>query len=293
MLQRISLLVASVVVLLAIPANAAKMEFVPVTASGPHSIRGNEIVLVGGGQKVTLEIRISNWNPDVLHIYQVHIDTNGFVSGDVGTAFPLGWDRDFEMQPCQDDSHCPGGQVCHLMWERCAGPDHYPQAGWFMDTSRPDYVFQGIPSFVEGPEGVDYLEYRLGDLVMAPGLDPAYAPPPKYGGTLILAVSEDARGTFTIDFVKEGLASALFAPGYVPIEPLQLRPILVTVTEPGCGNRVCEFSETCLTCPDDCSRVPRVRTIERTLKSASPGSDSDGVDEARGPSKDPHGSDGE
>ncbi len=293
MLQRISLLVVSVTVLLAIPANAAKMELVPVTASGPHVIHGNEIVLVGGGQKVTLEIRVSNWNPDVLRIFQVHIDMKGFVSGDAGTAFPLGWDRDFEVQPCQEDSDCAEGQVCHLMWAMCGGPDHYPQAGWFMDISRPDYVFHGVPSFVEGPEGVDYLEYRLGDLVMTPGLEPAYAPPPKYGGTLILAVSEDARGTFTIDFVKEGLASALFAPGYVSIEPLQLRPVLVTVTEPGCGNRVCELGETCVTCPDDCNRLPRLRPIRLEQKSMAADSDSGREQTARDPVKDPRGSDDE
>jgi len=264
---------------MAIPAYAAKIEFVPVTASGSHAIRGDEIVLVGGGQEVTLEIRVSNWNPDLLRIFQVHLDMAGFESGDAGTAFPLGWDRDYHMVPCIDYLDCPDGQVCYDAWARCGGPDHSPELGWFIDLARTDYVFHGVPSINDGSDGVDLLEYRLGDVVIAPGAEPAYAPPPRYGGTLILTVSEDAVGTFTIDFIEEGYATALFGPRYEMIDPLIVRAASVTVTEPGCGNSVCELGENCSNCSADCGRVPHLRELVGEVKAGSPeGSDGERTD---------------
>ena len=55
MLQRIGALFLCVGVCAGGTADAAKMAFLPVQASGPHVIDGSEITIVGG-QEVTLEI---------------------------------------------------------------------------------------------------------------------------------------------------------------------------------------------------------------------------------------------
>jgi len=272
--------IACLLVLMVIPANAAKIEFVPVTASGAHAIRGREIVLVGGGQEVTLEVRISSWTPYLLRGYQVQLDMAGFESGDAGTVFPLGWDRDYDFRGCLDDWDCPGEQVCHTQWNRCAGPGHSPELGWFIDIFRTDYVFHEVPS-MNSSVGmlVDLAEYRLADVVTGPGAEPEYSPPPKYAGTLILAVSEDAAGTFMIGFYEEGGATSLIAPRYEQIEPLIIRGAFITVTEPGCGNSICELGENCANCSDDCGRVPHLRELVGEVKSASPeGNDGERTD---------------
>ena len=44
-------------------AHAAEFEWIPVSATGTHTINGNTIALVGGGQQVTLELHMSGWVP--------------------------------------------------------------------------------------------------------------------------------------------------------------------------------------------------------------------------------------
>ena len=46
-------------------AHAAEFEWIPVSATGTHTINGNTIVLVGGGQQVTLELHMSGWDPNM------------------------------------------------------------------------------------------------------------------------------------------------------------------------------------------------------------------------------------
>ena len=44
---------------------AAEMEWRPISASGTHSINGNEIFLTGSGQRVFLELYLLDWDPDL------------------------------------------------------------------------------------------------------------------------------------------------------------------------------------------------------------------------------------
>ena len=55
---------------------------------------------------------------------------------------------------------------------------------------------------------------------------PFYAPPPKYGGTLILMVPAGATGTFQVAF---GSLNFMFDDNSVPIEPLLLTSAEITV----------------------------------------------------------------
>jgi hypothetical protein len=235
------------------------MALVPVAASGPHAIVGNEIILAEAGQEVTLEIRVSDWDPYLLFAWQAFIDMDGFSSGDAGTTLPLGWDRPFEWMSCMGDADCPPGLSCHPCilpsYGVCVGPDYNPEAGAFIDASRPDYVFYGIP---EVP-AVDLLWYRFGSALL--NLEhPEYFPPPKYCATLILVVSEDAAGTFTIGLIGEDsfLLDASIPTWFIPTE---LIPASITIAPGICGNGACEDGEDETSCPADCTSGRGIRPI--------------------------------
>ena len=74
--------------------HAAEFEWVPVSATGVHAINGNTIVLTGGGQQVSIDLRISGWDPDLnndplLGAFQATIDSDGYVHFTENTDEPL------------------------------------------------------------------------------------------------------------------------------------------------------------------------------------------------------------
>lgn len=97
--------------------DAAQFQFLPVGASGSHTIVGNEIRLTGGGQRVFLELKLSGWGPRRLKAWQVKLDANSYSSG-------IGDDLTPETQTCPKvcvggttpgaacTSTCPGGGTC-------------------------------------------------------------------------------------------------------------------------------------------------------------------------------------
>ncbi|MFQ5496148.1 MAG: hypothetical protein ACE5EX_12300, partial [Phycisphaerae bacterium] len=115
----------------------ADVALVPVSASGVHTIEGNEIRLTGGGQRVVLELQISDWDPDLdgtprLSFYQLPIDSSGYTSGLSGTLSPaaeacttsldchqtIGGVCRFTNDACRVDTDCP----FHSIGETCSGP---------------------------------------------------------------------------------------------------------------------------------------------------------------------------
>lgn len=61
----------------------AEYKLVPIESDGPHGIIDQEIRLVGGGQRVILELKISGWDPELdgdprLRGWQVTIDSCGY-----------------------------------------------------------------------------------------------------------------------------------------------------------------------------------------------------------------------
>lgn len=234
-------------------AHAAEVELVPVGATGPHKIVGNEIILPGGGKEVTFEIRASGWDPFELRLWQTGIAFSSFTGSEAGTALPLGWDRPFEPVPCLDDEGCPPGFTC---WDPpiCVGPDHDPELGFFIDSSRSDYIFFGLPEL----SAVDYLDYRVGSTVFQPGAYPVYEPPSKYCATLILVLSEDAAGTFSVQLASE---HTLLQDPTFTIIPVTLSNAQITIAESVCGNGVCEPGEDYRVCPADCPPT-RLRSIQ-------------------------------
>ena len=80
--------------LLVASAGGTEIAWVPLESDGAHTIVGQEIILTGGGQLVTLEIRLSGWDPDQdgdpeLGTYQVAVDSTGYSSGAGDPLSPL------------------------------------------------------------------------------------------------------------------------------------------------------------------------------------------------------------
>jgi len=193
----------------------------PISASGAHTIVGNEIRLQGGGQRVRLEIRISNWAPDEVKTWQSTIDC----AGDPGAMPPEGYNSGIngplvpafvacnsdavcaaafgdddarcgricngganDDLPCQSDPGCPGG-TC--VFDHC-------QAG-FQDDERADWIFAGITAI--SAVNTFTCDYAYGSTTL--GANAIDNGTQKYGGTLLLDVPANAAGTFTIDFIND------------------------------------------------------------------------------------------
>ncbi|MFQ5496022.1 MAG: hypothetical protein ACE5EX_11650, partial [Phycisphaerae bacterium] len=178
------------------------------------SINGNEITLVSGG-KVWLEAKIGNWDPDglgtQLKAYQVSIDSTGYTSGLQGTLTP-------RLEPCVTDADCAAvfGGACTLTGAQCLQDADCPLPGFgetcsgppcesglqgsfctpgFILKGRSDFVFAGLEEV--SAVNLTTLDYVFGT-VATPEFADAAPPFPKYGGTVVLDVAQDAAGVFTI-----------------------------------------------------------------------------------------------
>jgi hypothetical protein len=262
---------ATVVLLLgamSVYTNAAEIALVPVSASGPHEIVGNEIILYGADQVVTLELYASDWQPWLVSAFQIAVDSSGAISGDAGELVPFGWDNPdpYLDTVCAEDSDCPEvqGQVCWFPEEGlaqgfCAGPDHHLQDGVFLDETHPDYIFHGLGTI----GGVDLVVwnpltgtgFRYGAFVTGEPSEAGvpYTPPPKYCGTLKLVAPPDTAGTFTMEL--EVLPATFLVDFYHIIDP-DLTPALITILPAECGNGICDSGEDIVTCPEDCAPPP-------------------------------------
>jgi hypothetical protein len=130
-----------------------------------------------------------------LKTWQVEIDSSTYDNdgGPLPDLIPLGWPLD-------------------------------PALGAFIDTTRPNWVFEGFANPITAV-ATSSLNYRYGaTLFLDDG--PPYVPPPKYGGTLILMVPAGATGTFQVAF---GSQTFMRDHNSVPIEPLLLTSAEITV----------------------------------------------------------------
>lgn len=248
-------------------AGGAEIALVPVGASGVHTIDGNEILLEGGGQRIFLEIQISGWDPALLKAWQATIDSSGYSSGLRGMLA-------VELAACSDDRDCrvAFGGICSLVGDSCVDDDdcQFPQFGercrgsacsfllpagdfckpGFIVSSRIDYVFRStadIPAVDVSTPNFRYASLKTENSVSDPGIL-------QYAGTLVLNVSLDAMGTFTVAFDENVDSTGLADDDGMFITPLTLTPALVTITcqtdvdcEDGnaCTDDACEVDGTC------------------------------------------------
>ena len=174
----------------------AELGWIPVDASGSHTIIGREIFLHGTGQSVTLEIQVSGWSPHLLKAVQGTVDSTGYSNGVGGTLVPLGW---------------PGT----------------PEDGCFIDNTRSDYVFHGMVAIDAVYTGD--LNYMWGATLLTDSK--ADDGQTYYLGTLILEAPTSADGTYTIDFLPDVAKTYMIDDGGQKILPLILTPALITINQ--------------------------------------------------------------
>jgi len=172
----------------------ATFEWIPVSASGLHTIVGNEIILHETGQIVTLEIYVSSWSPKLLKTIQATVDSSTYSNGVGGTLIPYGW---------------PGT----------------PEDGCFIDTSRTDFVFYGMVYI----DAVSYsaLDYIWGATLLIDAKSDSGLS--YYLGTLILEIPATADGAYNIDFIDSTSKTFMKDDGDNQILPIITTPAIITI----------------------------------------------------------------
>lgn len=265
---------------LSLAARATVVSWVPVGADGAHDIVGNEIILQGGGQVVTLEVRISGWDPDAngdpeLGTYQVTVNAEGY---DNGVGAPL--------VPFDDPTAIAGAyqvvKMCHAFVPpyfvptggRCDVPLTCPAGEFCFDN--PYFVFKGILN--QAAVSTATTNYSWGattnpgqckrdegtctstnngtctvdtDCTLYPDEVCVWS---YYAGTLILEVPPTASGTYTIEFDENSNNSFLNNCAGIKINGVLFEAGQITVacaTDEDCGDGnectddVCEPDNTC------------------------------------------------
>lgn len=195
---------------------------VPIGATKPHLIEDRTIFVIGGGERVTFEIRVSGWDPDQdgdprLRTYQAAIDVNGYTSGQTGSLSRA-------RITCSDNDDCIAATEC-LSDGYCE-----PAAALAIDESHLLFVFAGKATVSLS----DPSRNRLGSTVFFAAEAPIDPGSSRYVGTVILDVSPDALGTFTIPFnpLDTFLRDNSDMPGSINIPGF--RPAYVTIM-PDCN----------------------------------------------------------
>ncbi len=271
-------------------AAAVEIALVPVRASGSHTLNGDEIVLNGAGQRVFLDLFISDWDPTqsgspLLRAFQASINANGFTSGLAGALIPAsqactadvdcrvayGGVCGFTGTACTLDSDCAFAPI-----EKCGGATcGFPLGiGGFCDpgfitTGRADYVFISTDDLA----AVDLSapDFRFASATQ--GVSVADPGTPQYCGSLVLDVPAGSLGTFQIDLIPSP-ASLLQDAFSNLITPLILTSARITVAcavnadcndGDACTDDVCNPDGTCGITPNFDSATFCCNPTDRTL----------------------------
>ncbi len=261
-----------VVGMTALNAAGGEIAFVPVSASGGHTITGNEIHLANGGQRVFLEVFLSDWDPDGdgtprLKAWQADVNSASFSGGIRGTLEYPQLACEAETDPnrycrtqfggicslsgnaCIDDFECALSPLEFCQGSVCAAPlligDFCGQG--FIFEGRSDYVYLAVDDLPAVDLTVGKL--RLASTVLA-GENPADPHVPAYAGTVVLDVPIDAVGSFDVGF-RPPPDSVLLGEDNQAMAGVTLTPARITV--PCTSNADCNDGSSCTldTCRTD------------------------------------------
>ena len=208
------------------------------------SIAPTNSITVSPGDKIQCEVFASDWSPkdQQLTVIQYTFDTTRFQAEPpaCGALIPFVGPRSCESDlECADaTAKCVGG-FCDSLDDRAGGA--------MMRLLRPDYAFLDLGQF----PATDFSNYRFAATLFNPTDGPVYSPPPKYVGTLILTVSDDAAGVFTLD-ANTTTQYETFMQDFdrAWILPLETEPLVINVDAPIC-DAWCEVIES--TFPPNCA----------------------------------------
>ncbi len=166
---------------------------------------------VAPGDVLTVKIFIRDWSPngEKLRSYQATVDSTTFTSGAAGSIRPVG---------------------------AAAGGENPTNA--FIDEADPTYVHKGrhtIPLTQTGTSDYVWITVLFDG---EEGPISAQDGTKRSCGTLNLAVSPDARGTFTVSLSQDSGKSLIVDPANQKIEPLSFEPLTIEVRDLGTWVRI-------------------------------------------------------
>ncbi len=229
--------------LLTSSAQGANYFLKPISATGPHSINGNQIVLEGGGQVVTFEIRLDDWT----QVPDVGSCGNGTVCSVIAQDCPAG--------PCVQhvglintyQATIDGDGFEGILSPVLLGPTE------LIDTNNPEFVFFGLGAALAAVN-TSTDSYAYGGVLLNGAASPPYGGVDKYGGRLDVNVPIDATGTFTIGFRLTPLDTFMGDPNGTPILPITTTAALLSIAcqsgadcddANACTTDVCNADNTC------------------------------------------------
>ena len=163
---------------------------------------------VAPGDTITAEFYVRDWSPvgDDLRAYQIQLEEATFTSGTAGAIKPVGYDKSLEKK--EDNP-----------------------AGAFIDLNHPLFVHAGLQTIAltdtKNAKGYRWLSVLV-DVDQAP-VSPEDGTK-FYCGTVVLAVSSDAEGSFTLTPVENPQVSGLLKESNRVIGPIDYEGLTVSVT---------------------------------------------------------------
>ncbi len=255
---------------------------VPVEASvvSLKAVKKNDVAIaptdnltVTAGDKIETEIFLSGWANELplgVRAFQVMLDATGYTSGTNGKVLPDGWCAPLTKIDCTQSSTCPTCYpICMPDTYGCTCAGHDPSLGVFIRGSRPDWIFDGVLPLPWCSVDTGSLNYRF----FCIALDTVGVPDtgvPRYIGTLVLRVSQNACGTFTIGPTNDQVTTFITDAGDAPRFSYPIPQPLV-LTAPDCCRPLwsclpqhCNIDARISHAPDD----PSVRYNTNTLMMA-------------------------
>ncbi|MBI4717282.1 MAG: hypothetical protein HY763_05720 [Planctomycetes bacterium] len=178
----------------------------PVSATGMHTIVGNEIQMNGGGQQVKLEVYVAGWDLNLdgaptIGLYQVTLDGSGFSSGGGDALLPLGYPATPADGVYVSTNVCSGGTNpgthCTSSAQCLGGGTCLP---------NPAYVFPAQPLGAVRSTSLDFA-YGGFSIGFSPDNCPTDTGTERYAGTLIVEVPAAALGNYTLGFIEDPAVS--------------------------------------------------------------------------------------
>lgn len=192
-------------------------------------IAGTNNLNVAPGDEIEADIYVSGWGAELtgaIRVFQVQLaGIVGAPSGQNGTVLPKGWNAPLVSKPCTDNSDCLDSRYPLCAGVRgCRGAAHNPSLGAWIDDDRSDFIFGNCPSITV--VDTESLNYRYTGIAIEVDCLPADTGVPRYVGTLVLVVADNACGTFTFGFIPDNSLIANDWPEPIPI-PLTSIPLVL------------------------------------------------------------------
>ncbi len=237
-------------------ASGAEFLLRPISASGSHTIVGNEIRLNGGNQRVFVHLMVKGWGSLGLKVYQGKLDSTGYASGISGTIIPA-------VAACSGPN-AAGHAMCAAAFgstlSRCSVPpgagSNQCEAG-FIDRTRSDFVFFNLDLATSAVD-ISSLNYRYA-AILNPGDFAVDVNTTLYAGHLVLDVPAGAQGTFTIDLQQAPEVTFMVDKDNNAILPITTSPVRIAIVcqnNAGCNDNSLCTTDTCNTITGVCSNTP-------------------------------------